>query len=260
MTSSKGNQIAHIRERIVRVIAQYQNGNCATGTGFFISSGGDLLTCFHVVFGSELRNIRTNPVYVSTVGADEHSKLENFFNGVISFIEVEFSNGIKRRAKLKAFDEFHDAVLLELEESFETPFLKLSLDYLPEYDEAVFFCGFQLAAGYLNSKEYPFATNRGIVSSFPEVVVGGEKYVHIQLNSINLGGNSGAPLFLQGEKDVIGIVNGNMLWGNDNLAFVNKIGGVPAFNQGSFRVPLSIAFVTPIKLIKEKTKLLDHIN
>lgn len=254
---TRRNEITYIRKRIVRVIVRYQNGGISTGTGSFISNEGDVLTCFHVMFGGELKNVRSNQVYTATLGGDEHTKLQSYFNQMVTVIEVEFPDGTRKKANLKDFNELYDVASIKLEGDTKTSFFKIDTEYLPQYDESAFFCGFQMAPGYLNPEQYPFATNRAVVSSFPAVVVGGDKYTHIQLNSINLGGNSGAPLFIEGGKKVIGIVNGNMNWGGDNLAFINIISGAPNFTQGPLRVPLSIAFATPAKLIKEKTTILE---
>jgi len=248
------NQVTYIKKRIVRVIVRYKNGGVSTGTGFLISDHGDLLTCFHVVFGGELRNIRSNQIYITTTGTDEHSKLQNYFTQILNNIEVELPDGTKKQASIKDFNETFDIASVKLDSNDKTLFFQIDTKYSTEYDESTFFCGFQMATGYSNHEQYPFATNRAVVSSFPETIVGGDKYSHVQLNSINLGGNSGAPLFTEGGKKVIGIVNGNMNWGNDSV-MIND----PKTNQPepkSLRVPLSIAYATSLKTIKDETSIL----
>lgn len=251
------NQINYKRQRLIRVITKYQAGGSSVGSGFFINSKGRFVTCFHVIFGSVLAALRLNPSYLAIPGADEHTRLQNYFNQMAATIEVEFADGTRRNATLLNFHQLYDVAVLNLVDQLKTPYFDLDFNYHPAYDEPVFFCGFQMATGYSNPELYPFATNSAEISSFPETIVGGDNYRHIQLNSINLGGNSGAPLFLTGKNKVIGIINGNMNWGADNVAFVNNAAGVNNIIQGSLRTPLSIAFATSIRLIKEQTSLFN---
>lgn len=251
------NDIKYIRERLVRVIVRYKNGNVGAGTGFIVSENGVALTCFHVIFGSELKTITNTQEYITVVGENVHDKLQNYFDKFVSSIEIEFLDGTRKKATLKKFNESYDVASLLIDGENKFPNFDLDITYTPEYDTPVFFCGYQLASGYDNPEQYPFATNRAIISSFPDVIVAGDKYKHIQLNSINLGGNSGAPLFEEGGNKVVGIINGNMNWGSDNLAFITMAQNQTNLTKGALRVPLSIAFSTPISLIKSETDILE---
>ena len=155
---------------------------------------------------------------------------------------------------MKYFDEFYDIAILEVDTNKKNiNICKLNLKPKLNYGDLVAFGGFSNQHGYSNDK-FPFSYNEGIISSFPTTIVGGGSYEHIRINSINLGGNSGAPLFIKGTKDVIGIINGNMNWGSDNMVF-EKIDG--SRFKDSFRVPLNIAYSTLIKLLKDKTGILN---
>jgi hypothetical protein len=160
-------------------------------------------------------------------------------------LQIELSNGERAMAEIKKIDEEFDVALIKIVKNEglgvngngkETPFFLLDDEYIPEYDESTFFCGFQMTGGYENPTQYPFSINRAVVSAIPLVAVAGGRYEHIQLNSINLGGNSGAPLFIEGSNTVIGMINGNMNWLTN--------------------IPLCIAYATSLKLIKEKTDIL----
>lgn len=251
------NYVKYKKSRIVRVICRYKVGD-SFGTGFFVTEDGKLLTCFHVIFGRELRFIRNDPDFIKITGEDEHSRLNEFYKNKISMLEIELSSGEKLQAELLDFSEKYDTALLKLSDEKKVNFFEINFDDGLDYDDSVFFCGYQLTAGY-TADEYPFAVNSGQVSSFPEILVGGDKYSHIQLNSINLGGNSGAPLFRKASNKVIGIINGNMNLGSDNFAFINDSGGKINFTKGSFRPPLSIAFATYLKTIREGTNLLNRL-
>jgi len=281
------NDVPYKRERMARILVQHRNGSTSVGTGFFIDKQGGLLTCFHVISGTELCNLRIiNPnISNPTTGAatstpdGEHLQLQNFLNQSIINIQIELMDGTRKIAELVKFNHIYDVCLLKItdtntettsvseESGGETPFFEIDMDYMPEYDESTFFCGFQLTGGYSDATQYPFSINRAVVSAFPEVVVAGDKYQHIQLNSINLGGNSGAPLFVEGSNKVIGIINGNMNWGKDNFTVMDKSlinknpdgteSGALRFAQEAVRVPLCIAYATPINLIKSKTDFLN---
>jgi S1-C subfamily serine protease len=258
------NDVLYKRERLARIIVQHRNGNTSVGTGFFINKQGNLLTCFHVISGMELSNLRMINSNITGSVDEEHFQLQNYLNQSVINIEIEFMDGTRNRAAVVNFNQFYDVAMLKidkLDSSTEIPFFDIDTDYTPEYDESTFFCGFQLTGGYTNPTQYPFSINRAVVSAFPEVVVAGDRYQHIQLNSINLGGNSGAPLFVEGSNKVIGIVNGNMSWGGNNLVVVNN--GVqntpinpPKLQQASLQVPLCIAYVTSLKLVKEEANIL----
>jgi len=249
---TKDNDISYKRQRIVRVICKYKVGD-SFGTGFFIEENGKLLTCFHVVFGKQLRQIREDSDLSNISGTHEHDKLREFYNNKISTLRVELLDGQKVDAKLLDFDEKFDIALLKINKDKNISFFKLDTNDDLDYDDNVFFCGYQYAAGY-ESKNFPFTVNNGVVSTFPETIVGGEKYQHIQLNSINLGGNSGAPVFRQGSNEVIAIINGNMIWGRDDILYKDKTGQNMV---GSLRTPLGIAYATPLKILKSQTSILS---
>ena len=266
------NDVPYKRERLVRVIVQMRNGSTSTGTGFFISKDGEILTCAHVIAGTELRNLKAidfrvsnnfsttaeSGVNVATDSSDanskengkdintgaQHIKFQNYLTQSIMTLQVELPNGDRVMAEIRKIDEDLDVAVLQITKNdFEkndttkngTPFFLLDDKYTPEYDESTFFCGFQMTGGYDNPTQYPFSVNRAVVSAMTETTVAGGNHEHIQLNSINLGGNSGAPLFVEGSNTVIGIINGNLNWDKN--------------------IPLCIAYATSLKLIKEKLEI-----
>ena len=242
------NQAKYVKERVYRVKVSSANGY-ASGSGFFISPR-KFLTCFHVVFLKELRNLRNDSDFIRGVGADEHEKLQSYFSNKITGIEIGIGKNIWITATLDKFEEKYDIAVLDVDIGKQrVNICNLNWDPKINYGDYVFFGGFPTHHEYDPDKA-PFTAHEGMVSSFNETTVGGNKYEHIQINSINLGGNSGAPLFKKGRSKVIGIVNGNMLRGNTNVLFQN-----PETNQtirGPLLIPLSIAYATSLKLLKDK--------
>lgn len=64
------DEIDYKRERILRVVGRYQNGNIFCGSGFFSDTAGHFMTCFHVAFGDELRRIRANQQFMALAGPE----------------------------------------------------------------------------------------------------------------------------------------------------------------------------------------------
>lgn len=245
-------RINYKKKRILRILVYLNNGSIVTGSGFFIDNNGRLLTCFHVVFSKGLKDFRKDQVFISIQGNSEHLRLDTWFRNNISKIEVENYCGIKEELKLEKFDEKYDIVLLKLHSQRslkDIKYCKLDFKATLKQGDLVFFGGFPVCVPY-NNTETPFAINTGMISCFPETTITGERYEHIQINSINLGGNSGAPLFKRNSNSVIGIINGNMNWGSDVVLMQDNSGR--QFVE-SLRVPLSIAYATSIKFLKQKT-------
>jgi S1-C subfamily serine protease len=240
------------KNKVYRVVTHFPSGNYDTGSGFFIDVD-KFLTCFHVAFGDELRVIKNRVNFQNYSGTNDHEKLKNYFNDRISKIEIVLPDKSKLLAKLNRFDERYDVAVLDVNPAGKkVEICTLDTQTKLKHGDYVYFGGFPAHHDYLAGTS-PFAAHEGMVSSFVETMIGGNKYQHIQINSINLGGNSGAPLFKRNGEKVIGIINGNMNWGNDNVMFgdaeTNKA------SIASLRIPLSIAYATSLKFIKENTDI-----
>ena len=242
-----GNNINKKRHLVYRFVTYHSTGGTyTTGSGFFINAK-HFLTCFHVAFGAELRKIRNLPEFQRITGNNEHSKLENFYQTRISKAEVELPDNSRHKVELQSFDEEHDIALFKLPAKLKIKISKIDWRTSVNYGDRVFFGGFPTHHDYQPDKA-PFAVHEGIVSAFVDTTIGGGKYQHIQINSINLGGNSGAPLFRNRGTTVIGIINGNMNWGRDDI-IVQDLNS--RYIKDSLRTPLSIAYATPLKLLKD---------
>lgn len=249
MFISFNKSISKKREQIVRVITTYIPAGDSIGTGFFINNNGDLLTCFHVVFGEELRQIRKNNILANINESDEHEKLKAFIKGKLSKIEVELFNGSKIEMEIKDFDEKYDIALLSTKIPSKYKSFKLNFGSKINYGDEVLFAGFPNAVGY-RGDQTPFAVTVGMVSTFVETQIGGDKYPHIQINGVNLPGNSGGPLFLKGSNEVVGLINGNQIMG-----IHGDFKGLDDKPTNLFTVPLGITYATSLSVLKKNTKI-----
>ncbi len=237
------------KERIVRVLNINKHNNISYGTGFFITEN-DVITCSHVVLTKGLRFLEEDNEFKRTNFEEELVK--KYHKSFTKKIEVELFDKSRKEVFIKHIDPKNDFVILRLSSGVVyDKFFEIDIIRDFYYNDYLSFCGFQ-DTPYVNPLESPFTYNDGNISSFPDLVVGGEKYQHLQINSINLGGNSGAPLFMDHDKDPVGIINGNQNWGNDNMAIFDEKGKII---KNVFRVPLSIAYATSFKLLKERSTI-----
>lgn len=245
--------------RAYRVIVSLPTqGSFSCGTGFFVNKT-IFVTCFHVAFSNNggLKAIRNDPRFISSVGQDEHSKLKSYFQTCISKVEVELRAGLRANAILKDFDEKYDTAIFEVNVGDE----KVNICHLDgkstlSYGTRVSFFGFPTHYDYVVDKA-PVAFQEGVLSAFVDTTIAGGKYEHLQVNSISLGGNSGAPIFLQNGNRVVGIINGNMNWGRDDLAIFGATG--TQTSGASLMVPLSISYATSTKTLLEKTNISNEL-
>lgn len=254
--NSKNKDISFKRDRIVRIISHYKNGGYSTGTGFLVNENRNVLTCWHVICGIDLKILKSIPEFQQSTKNTESKKVDEYFKNKTSKIEVELPNGRKLRAILKSYDYYYDLAVLGIPKSGEKiPFFELELNKSLDYSDEILFCGYPNCPDY-GLLESPFAVNTGIVSTFPDVEIAGGKYKGIQLNSICVGGNSGAPLFKKDSNKPCGIINGYRWQGRDDLAIYKKDGSL---EQGGLRVPISISYATSFYRLMKESKILKQL-
>lgn len=231
---STNSEVEYKHQRIVRVAVYFNNDTFSTGTGFFVSESGKILTCWHVLFGMDLKIFKLSEEFMKNNEEPEAQKIDRHLKNKIVKIEIEKPDGGITTANLVTYDYFYDLAIVQIVKGDEAmPFFEIETDEFLDYADEVNFCGYPECEGY-NTLNSPFAVNTGVVSAFPEVEIAGGKYKNIQLNSICIGGNSGAPLFKNGNLKVHGVVNGYQWKGKD-------------------RVPINISFATGFDLLKLKS-------
>ncbi len=248
------NEVNFKKVRIVRILIHTKNNLTHLGTGFFVSNT-DVITNSHVVFGMGLKKLNAIPDF--NKASYHESEITKLYKSITAKSTIELHNGTIKEVFLKHIDTKYDIVVLRLTggNTFQYFFQINTVNDL-NYGDNMQFCGYQTAP-YIDPIHWPFTYNTGKISAFPNTYIEGERYSHIQINSINLGGNSGAPLFRRMEKYPIGIINGNQNWGNDNMAFVQKDGSIL---KDSFRVPLSVAYATSFELLTLKSSIFGEYS
>ena len=131
-----------VKERVYRIIIRYSNGNESSGSGFFVNKK-KFVTCFHVVFGGELRNIRSLPEFNTIQHINEHERLNIFYKNKIPSVFIELDDGSRVTAELNDFSEFYDLVTLKVSvEKKSVNVCKLNIKSIPKYGDSVSFGGF----------------------------------------------------------------------------------------------------------------------
>jgi len=230
--------VTKIKPDIVRIVC-HNSGNPqpSAGTGLIISSNNLILTCLHVAFGvsqlSQIENtLRQERIQINKDGYRHYfdSKVRvnvNLFNEIQSF-----------PAQLIDFLYERDIAIIKIERN-NLKSTSLNFDKKFNIGDDIAFCGFPITPLY-NEYNYPFTCNKGIISTFADAMPNGiYRFEHIHVNAVNLGGNSGAPLFLVKNGQLIGIIDGNML---STVTLQN----IPTYNQERNILPGNITISLPL--------------
>jgi len=225
--------------------------NFSFGSGFIIGQN-IIASCAHLL--SLKTNFKEDIDLFKKINKKEPDteELKNFITKHIKKIEFQkYGESAFSEIKLKDFDPNYDCAIFEFVRS-SNKITKLEIDFhrQPREGEEVAFAGFPTVVPQYKFIETPFTVNEGIISSFPEITVGGlKKYKFIQVNAVNLGGNSGAPLFMTKSGKVIGIIAGNQNIGFD--VFQIKAGQLISKIEGQkvLVTAFGVAYATPINFI-----------
>jgi S1-C subfamily serine protease len=239
------------RSSIVRIVCQPQKAALMTGTGFFIDSY-HILTCAHVVLGHAnlLALLAAHSRKVEDV--DNEGWFEKYFNKHGISITVEYETGEKVKPKKVQFNGAMDVAILHVgEEGAPLPIDENAA----KIGDDIMTMGFPYTI-QTDDVDLPYSASKGNVMSFPTVQVGGTlKRTFVQTYCPSMGGASGSPIF-SSKGRVIGILNGQMRWGDDNFVFMD--GNKSTMTKDAFHVPLPYGFVTPIEdVLKVVKKLLS---
>ena len=180
---------------VLHIVVESTN---SSGTGFFISDDGYVLTCAHIVNGA-------NNVFANVITGDgyHNETLSSFEVYDIEEFDVVYINNDLDIAILKAKRPY--AYYLPLEKN----------RLLPDLEEEIVVFGYPLGFEMPNSNG--FATNisfyKGYVSS--NQIINGNSVTYLDINVKS--GNSGSPVISTKTGKVIGIVSGIYLGGKRQL-------------------------------------------
>jgi S1-C subfamily serine protease len=234
---------AAARPSIVRVIVHPRRGKIDAGTGFLYMSQNRVVTCAHLLF-------RTGQIgdVVQKNGIQEENELylRALFRRTVDMVEIERADGNRIRVTDVQFDGATDIAFLRIEEK-AGPALKIS-DRKPNIGEDVFLCGFPHAVD-TKIDAFPFAAWKGSVMGYGQFRVGGYKKRELAfMSGWALWGASGSPVFAT-NGSVIGMLTGQMAWGADSLAFIERKKGKNVLKKDKFYIPLPYGYVTLMETI-----------
>lgn len=243
--------VEYKHKRIVRVVETLVGNRVSYGTGFFISSYGQVLTCGHVILGKDFKILKNDSDFINISESDYNKKISKYIQSVVVDIKIQIDNGSYLKAVLeRIIPEYDIAVLRILKNKTSYSYFDLELSDEPYIGEDISFYGYPEVLGH-TYKNSPFVANRSIVSTYLNVEIGGALYKHMQINATNIGGVSGAPIFRGDNNKVVGIINGNFNWYFNNI--VSRDGSGDSI--WSTRVPLGIGYATSLKTLKDNTSL-----
>jgi S1-C subfamily serine protease len=179
--------------------------------------------------------------------------LKQFLIENIKEVKIQMSDGNFYLLELIDADLKYDCSFFKFKTGKSKVIFSLELDDKIELTEGieVAFAGFPTEVPQYKQMDTPFAVNEGIIASFPDLKVGGlEKHTFVQVNAVNLGGNSGAPLFLKNSGKVIGITTGNQNK-RFNIVEVDESGKMLNIieKQKADVTVFGVAYAVPIKYI-----------
>lgn len=242
LNKSKNKDIVYKHERTVRVISYFKNKGKTVGTGFLMKDGQNILTCWHVICGIDLKDMLKSQLFLISKKSKESEKVDDYYRNIAQKIKVELPDGRKIAVKLDSYDYFYDIAVLKVPKKYSPlPSFEFEPKDNLDYNDEILYPGYPTCLGY-NSSTSPFAINSGNVSSFPNIEIAGGKYEMIQLSSICIGGNSGAPIFKEGSNKPIAILNGYE-WRE-----CNKI-----------RIPINISYATGFNILSKRSRIFQSL-
>ncbi len=155
------------------IMVEQNDGSLATGTGFFVSPGGHLITCYHVIENAKTVTVR-----------------------------CESAQDV-REARVLASDEHHDLALLWLGDGAGTPhWLPLELRSTPQLGDELGLLGYPLGMALGEGVSY----SQGIVNGLRQH--NGTPFLQIDTGAAP--GSSGGPIFRRDTGRVIGVLHGGL--------------------------------------------------
>jgi S1-C subfamily serine protease len=162
------------------VLVKMADGNMASGTGFCISPGGHLLTCYHVI--------------------DDALEVTFRFEG-----EQEF-----RSAQVLISDENHDLALLWLQDGMGHPhWLPLEHNETPDLGDELGLLGYPMTGALGEGVSY----SQGIING----VRSREGVSFLQIDTGAAPGSSGGPIFRRSSGKVLGMLHGGFNMGDRGM-------------------------------------------
>lgn len=250
-------QAKDARSKTVRIIVKDRSGVVTVGSGFFISPK-KILTCAHVLLNASELNILGATLLHDSPNTPIEVLFDNHFQKEIIDITVEKPDGtIIKPAKIY-FDALYDIGLLECTTNETDLFFNfLNIDEVAEIGTSTFLSGFASSV-IKNCVHWPFVINSGYIQGkVTAEITGYQEREYLQISGYNLPGNSGGPLISTETGNVIGMMNGYMYWGEENMNKTLSSGdGFHKIEITNVFIPLGIGYATSSEMLKMRIPFL----
>jgi S1-C subfamily serine protease len=171
---------AGLTPAVAFIVVEQKDGSSATGTGFFVTPGGHLLTCYHVIEDCQQVSVRAEG-------------------------EKEF-----RAAVVLAGSEEHDLALLWLPDGCgSVHWLPLATDGNPQLGDELGLLAYPLGGSLGGGITY----SQGIINGLRQQ----EGIPFLQIDTGAAPGSSGGPIFRRDDGRVIGLLHGGIRSSGHNM-------------------------------------------
>lgn len=226
-----------IAPSLPKVLVEIGGESPMVGTGICIGPG-KILTCAHVVLGR---------ARLGDVPAWELSDWRAFRASRVRSTVLIDQQGAELACEVTMCDPALDIAVLST---------SLTAPALPPAERGELSPGTDiLYYGYPYTiqnaeRDWPFSVFRGTVSARAEVTIGGtERRAFAVVQGLVLGGVSGGPVFDAGSGALLGMINGQMNWGRDDV-LINERDEAGNQKVADTDTPLPVGFATSFTFLR----------
>jgi len=128
-----------------------------------VNKGRNIITCWHVVCGTDLKKVLKSKLYLTLPKQSEAKKIDAYYHKLAVKIEAELFDGTKIPVELDSYDYFYDLAILKLvSKKRRLPFFEIETKDNLDYADEIFFPGYPSNLWY-DFTSSPFSVNSGSV-------------------------------------------------------------------------------------------------
>lgn len=206
------------------------------GTGICVAPGL-VLTCAHVVLGK---------ARLIDIPAEELSDWRAYRSAHIRSTILIDAGGREHACEIERCEPALDVALIRTSSGMPTLTMD-AVDLRPGQD--IVYYGYPYAIQNAE-RDWPLSVFRGTVSARAEVTVGGtERRAFAVVQGLVLGGVSGGPVFDAATGDLLGMINGQMNWGRDDV-LINERDEAGNQKIADTDTPLPVGYATSFAFLR----------